>query len=85
MVPRPGTGHVQQLALGVIDLLQAGIITGGLNTPLQGNNLVIVIAMPSTPSLITSLVWGLKTANSSGRINRMSVPKSTRRHHVERR
>jgi hypothetical protein len=41
MIPSAGTGHVEQVPLGVVDFLQVGVITDRLNTLLQGNYFVI--------------------------------------------
>jgi hypothetical protein len=37
MIPSAGTGHVEQVPLGVVDFLQVGVITDRLNALLQGN------------------------------------------------
>jgi hypothetical protein len=41
MIPRARTGDVEQVALGVIYLLQIRIVSNGLDTLLQGNNFVM--------------------------------------------
>jgi hypothetical protein len=41
MIPSAGTGHVEQVPLGVIDFLQVSVITDRLNALLQGNYFVI--------------------------------------------
>ena len=41
MVPCARAGNVNQVTLGVVDLLQIGIVADRLNTLLQGNDLVV--------------------------------------------
>jgi len=41
MIPRAGAGNVQQVAFGVIDLLQVGVVTDRLDALLQRDDLVV--------------------------------------------
>jgi hypothetical protein len=41
MIPRAGAGDVEQVALGVIDLLQISVVTDRLDALLQGNDFVV--------------------------------------------
>jgi hypothetical protein len=41
MIPGTGTGDIEQVTLGIVDLLQISIITDCLNSLLQGNDLVV--------------------------------------------
>jgi hypothetical protein len=41
VVSRSRTCHIQQLAFSVVDLLQVGVVTNGLDSLLQGDYLVV--------------------------------------------
>ena len=41
MISGTGTGHVEQVPLGVVNLLQIGVVTDRLETLLQGNYFVV--------------------------------------------
>jgi hypothetical protein len=41
MIPGAGTGNVEQMALGIIDFLQIGIVADRLDALLQGNYFVV--------------------------------------------
>src|SRR5260370_14891684 len=41
MIPGPGTGDIEQLALSVIHFLQISVVADGLDALLQGNDLVV--------------------------------------------
>ena len=41
MIASSGAGDVEQVALGVIDFLQIGVVADGLDALLQGNDLVV--------------------------------------------
>ena len=41
MIPRAGAGDVEQVALGVVDFLQIGVVADRLDALLQGDDLVV--------------------------------------------
>jgi hypothetical protein len=53
MIPSAGTGDVEEVPFGVIDFLQVGVITDGLNALLQGNYFVIAGHHDHGPKLQT--------------------------------
>jgi hypothetical protein len=53
MIPSAGTGDVEEVPFGVIDFLQVGVITDGLNALLQGNYFVIASHHDHRPKLQT--------------------------------
>jgi hypothetical protein len=41
MIPRSGAGDIEQVALGVVDFLQVGVIAHGFDALLQRDDLVV--------------------------------------------
>ena len=41
VISRTGAGDIYQLPLGIVDLLQVGVVADCLDTLLQGNDLVV--------------------------------------------
>ncbi len=41
MIPRPGTGHIQELTFGIVDVFQIRIVSDRLDSGLKRQNVVI--------------------------------------------
>jgi len=41
MIPRPGAGDVEQVAFGVVDLFQVGVVGDGFDAFLEGDDFVV--------------------------------------------
>ena len=45
VIPRPGAGHIQQVALGVVNLLKIGVVGDGFDALLARNHFIVDVTL----------------------------------------